>query len=96
MKPREIKSNVERIIHTCTITAKSNEVPNLTLRLSDLPEDKAKKIYKILKNAFREIEVVSEITGEVLISHYISDDWFVPLYPYNSVMEAIITICEGE
>ena len=96
MRPKEINPNIDRVIHTCTITAKSNEIPNFTLRLSDLPEDRAKKIYKILKNEFREIEVVSEITGEVLISHYISDDWFVPLYLYNSVMEAIIAVCEGE
>lgn len=96
MRPKEINPNIDRIIHTCTITAKSNEVPNLTLRLSDLPEDKAKKIYKIVKNAFREAEVVSEITGEILISHYVADDWFVPLYHYNSIMEAIIAVCEGE
>ena len=93
MRPQEINPNIDRIVHTCTITAKSN---NVTLRLSDLPEDKAKKIYKIIKNAFRETEVISETTGEILISHYTAEDWFVPLYSYSSVMVAIAEICEGE
>ena len=91
-----MKPTVNNIAHTCTLVAKSCEVPNIKFELRNIPEDKAKRIYRIARGAFRDIEITSEITGEILLSEYMSDDWFRPQCSYGEVIDDIIAIYEGK
>lgn len=86
----------EKIAHTCTLTAKSCENTSIQFVLRGIPEDKAKRIFRIAKGAFRDVEIVSEITGEVLISEYVSSEWFNPACSYGDAIDDIIAIYEGK
>jgi len=48
---------------------------------------------KVLRRAFRQVEVTSADTGEVMMSHYESDEIFKPTVPYHiALMELELTV----
>lgn len=48
---------------------------------------------KVLRRAFRQVEVTSADTGEVMMSHYESDEIFNPSVPYHiALMELELTV----
>ena len=97
MHPKFTTENTfEKVAHSCTLIAKSCEIPSIQFELRGIPEDKAKRIYRIARGAFRDIEITSEITGEVLMSEYISDEWFSPACSYGEAIDDIIAIYEGK
>ena len=95
MNPKSIDA-FDKIIHTCTITAKSCENPSITFQLSEVPEEKAKRIYRVLRGAFRDIQIISETTGEILLNEYISDKWHGGHCSYGDCIDDAITIYEGK
>lgn len=94
MKPLETKST-DIIIHTCQLVAKTCSKVNIVLTLEGLSEEKAKKIFKIAKQSFREVEIISETTGEVLKSKYTAEEWYVPTCSVSLAIDTITMICEG-
>lgn len=84
------------IAHVCTLVAKSCEATDITFTLRGIPEDKAKRIYRVACGAFRDIEITSEITGEILISHYEADDWFHSRASYGETIDCITSIYNGD
>ena len=95
MKPLK-NSPLDIIIHSCKLVAKTCSKVNVILTLEGMSEDKARRIFKIAKQSFREVEIISETTGEVLMSRYTSEEWFKPICSVSLAIDTITMIYEGE
>lgn len=50
---------------------------------------RAKAVAEILGEAFRDLRIVSEETGEVMWNEYRSSDWFAPLLSEMGAVNAV-------
>ena len=54
--------------------------PKIIVEFEEVPENVLETVINIAKYAFRSIEVVSNETGEIVLSHYVGLQMFTPLY----------------
>jgi hypothetical protein len=53
-----------------------NCAPNITYRRGDLTYEEAVYVSEVLACAFRQIDVLNQETGEVMVSQYVSCEFF--------------------
>lgn len=82
MKSRE-KKEVERF----SVTANSCEASNVSVVFKDLDIHKAMMVAKTLEQGFRDVDVVSQETGEIIYKHYVGSEYFKPYW--NCYGEAV-------
>lgn len=82
MRPR-----YEKRAELFSVTANSCEATNISVTFKDLDIHKAKMVAEILEQGFRDVNVVSQETGEVIYSHYVGSEYFKPYW--NGYGEAI-------
>lgn len=59
----------------------------------DLSKEQAKKAYSILSGAFRSVDVINLLTGEVEISGYMSDNfWVRKLSPGEAITQVEVLL----
>lgn len=73
--------------YTYTITADNGINPKIVFSYSGLNILQARAAYNSLKLAFRTVDVVNDITGEVMISLYRSDEFFEPAFSETEAIE---------
>lgn len=78
MNPRYYHKE-ERKVERFTVTANSCEATNISVIFKDLDIHKAKMVAKILEQGFRDVDIVSQETGEVAYRHYVSSELFNPI-----------------
>lgn len=67
--------------------------PHLVAEFSNIPQSKIARVFHIATDAFRDVEVTAEETGEIIFRHYVDLDWFNPICKYGEVIDAIRHIC---
>jgi hypothetical protein len=75
MKPR-----CERKVELFSVTANSCEAISVNVTFKDMDIHKAKMVAEILEKGFRDVEVVSQETGEVIYRHYVGSEYFKPYW----------------
>ena len=71
--------------NTYTITAKSCSAPFTTFSIS-VNFNQIHRYIQILSVAFRDVTVTNDDTGEIVLSHYESDEMFHPTYSIGSAL----------
>ena len=51
-------------------------VPSIVAKFEHVPEDRVKKAVHFAVNNFRQVKVLEEQTGRIMMSNYVDDDWF--------------------
>ena len=67
------------------ITADTRQKPKVVFTQTELSFERAKLMATILSGAFRSVDILNEITGEVELQIYTSSEFFSPVY---SIAEA--------
>ena len=70
--------------------------PKIIVEFNEVPENILETVIGIAKYAFRSIEVVSNETGEVVLTHYVGLQLFNPLYEYGTAIDIITNYCNGK
>lgn len=71
-----------------TITAKSCEQPNITVEIT-APWTQMREYIGILRLAFRDVTVVDNETGEVMLNHYESAEIFEQAVSYAEALHFV-------
>lgn len=72
-----------------TVTAKNCHAPAVEVSINEANIHRAMAYFNLCKEGFREVRITSSETGEVLQSHYLSDEWFIPSLSEVECLEAI-------
>ena len=67
--------------------------PKIIVEFDEVPENALENVINVAKYAFRSIEVVSNETGEVVLTHYVGLQLFKPLYGYGTAIDVITDYC---
>ena len=52
-------------------------VPSIVAKFEHVPEDRAIQASDFASHNFRQVKVIEEQTGRVMMSSYVDDDWFI-------------------
>lgn len=72
-----------------TVTAKNCHAPTIEVSVTEANIHRAMAYFNLCKEGFRDVCITSGETGEILQSHYLSDEWFTPLVTEYECLEAI-------
>lgn len=72
-----------------TVTAKNCHAPAVEVSINEINIHRAMAYFNLFKEGFRDVCITSGETGEVLQSHYLSNEWFVPLASEAECLAAI-------
>ena len=72
-----------------TVTAKNCHVPAVEVSINENNIHHAIAYFNLCKEGFRDVCITSGETGEVLQSHYLSNEWFIPSLKESDCLEAI-------
>ena len=72
-----------------SITANSCCFPSIELKINGVNWHQMQHYLTIIKRAFREIEILNDDTGEVMLRYYESDEMFSPLLSIGECISAI-------
>lgn len=79
---------------TYTLTIESCESrPHLVAEFRDVPEDKIQRAFNFASKNFREARAVCDQSGEVILSAYVGEEWFAPVYNYGEAIDYLTPIC---
>lgn len=78
-----------------TVTANSCENPAITVEFKGLCGNCAVEAVATLETAFRSVDVTDEETGEVVYTHYVGSDWFVPQREYGKAIDTAGEVVRG-
>ena len=78
-----------------SVTLCNREANSIEVRLSSLNYDQASRIVFIATDAFRDIEVVNEETGEIALNSYANDEFFERTIDYGNAIDRIMMIADG-
>ena len=73
----------------CTVTADTHQNPTVKVEFKDLTLAEAKLVAHILMGGFRSVECVNDLTGEVMIQHYVSAEFFAPIYTVSVALKNV-------
>lgn len=59
-----------------TLTAKNGMPNSVSITIPHIPKPLVRKAYDYAKDAFRDVEIVNEDTGEVTHVFYEDDEWY--------------------
>lgn len=80
---------------TYSVTLCNREAKAIEMRLSNLTYEQASKIVFVATDAFRDIEVINEETGEVALNSYANDEFFERTVDYGNAIDRIMMIADG-
>lgn len=66
--------------------------PDISFKITDL--NHARSIADILSSAFRQVDIMSLETGEIMYSIYFSDELFLPAMTHLEAMQIVINLKE--
>lgn len=72
-----------------TVTAKNCHAPAVEISINEINIHRAMAYFNLCKEGFRDVCITSGETGEVLQSHYLSSEWFIPSLSESECLEAI-------
>lgn len=72
-----------------TVTAKNCHAPAVEVSINEINIHRAMAYFNLCEEGFRDVCITSGETGEVLKSHYISNEWFRPSLSESECLEAI-------
>jgi hypothetical protein len=72
-----------------TVTAKNCHAPAVEVSINENNIHRAMAYFNLCKEGFRDVCITSGETGEVLQSHYLSDEWFIPSLSEADCLAAI-------
>jgi hypothetical protein len=72
-----------------TVTAKNCHAPAVEVSINENNIHRAMAYFNLCKEGFRDVCITSGETGEVLQSHYLSNEWFIPSLSESECLEAI-------
>lgn len=72
-----------------TVTAKNCHAPAVEVSINENNIHRAIAYFNLCKEGFRDVCITSGETGEVLQSHYLSNEWFIPSLSESECFEAI-------
>lgn len=72
-----------------TVTAKNCHAPAVEVSINEINIHRAMAYFNLCKEGFRDVCITSGETGEVLQSHYLSDEWFNPSLSEPECLEGI-------
>ena len=78
-----------------SVTLYNREVNSIEIRLSNLTYEQTSKIVYIATDAFCDIEVVNEETGEIALNSYANEEFFERVIDYGNAIDRIMMIAEG-
>ena len=70
--------------------------PKVIAEFDSVPESVLENVINTAKFAFRSIEVVSNETGEVVLTHYVGLQLFKPLFECGEAIDIISRYCQDE
>ena len=70
--------------------------PSIQATFDKVPSDRIQRAVDFAAKAFRDVKATSEITGEVILSHYADGDWFYPAYNCGEALDILSHICYDE
>lgn len=71
------------------ITADTFQEPKVVFTQRGLSFKRVKLMAIVLSGAFRSVEVLNEITGEVELSNYTSSEFFSPVYSVADALKKV-------
>jgi hypothetical protein len=63
-----------------TVNAHTQSRPYISAEYKELSLQEAKLVTHILSGGFRTVECTNELTGEIMMNNYYSDEFFTPIY----------------
>ena len=69
--------------------------PHIQCRFDHVPENRLRRAIKYAPCAFRQVEIISECTGEIIFSQYMDYEWHQPTHSYGEGIEMLTDICYG-
>ena len=72
-----------------TVTAKNCHAPAVEVSINENNIHRAMAYFNLCKEGFRDVCITSGETGEVLQSHYLSNEWFIPSLKESDCLETI-------
>jgi hypothetical protein len=70
--------------------------PKMKGVFEEVPANRIQTALSVARNAFREVEVIDEGTGELMYRHTFSPAWFKPQYSYGEAIDIIHETCYGD
>lgn len=96
MHPKYFETTSPRAI-TYTLTADTCEShPKANVVFSGIKESDIMVAFNVAKSAFRQIEITNEMTGEVMLTFYMSDEFHRPSRSYGDVINYLTEFCYGK
>ena len=72
-----------------TVNAHTQTRPYISAEYKGLSLQEAKLVTHYLSGGFRTVECTNDVTGEVMMHNYYSDDFFTPIYTIPECLEKV-------